>query len=82
MSFSRDGKMLESQFDQTKPSCIGLCEVDVVMSSWRGTQLKWGTVGERGVDWGGKGEGRSVYKQPGTRVDRGRTTRKGGIPSK
>ncbi len=30
----------------------------------------------------GKGRGRSVYKQPGTRVDRGRTTRKGGIPSK
>jgi hypothetical protein len=25
--------------------------------------------------------GRSVYKQPGTRVDKGRTKRKGGIPS-
>jgi hypothetical protein len=29
----------------------------------------------------GKGRGRSVYKQPGTRVDRDRTTHKGGIPS-
>jgi hypothetical protein len=25
--------------------------------------------------------GRSVYKQPGTRVDEDRTTQKGGIPS-
>ncbi len=34
-------------------------------------------------EWGGKEEGlRSVYKQPGTRVDRDRTTHKGGIPSK
>jgi hypothetical protein len=31
---------------------------------------------ERGRGWG------SVYKQPGTRVDRDHTTRKGGIPSK
>ncbi len=34
----------------------------------------------------GNGEGmgrvRSVYKQPGTRVDKDRTTQKGGIPSK
>jgi hypothetical protein len=29
----------------------------------------------------GRGRGRSVYKQPGTRVDRDRTTHKGGIPS-
>jgi hypothetical protein len=28
------------------------------------------------------GRGRSVYKQPGTRVDEDRTTQKGGIPSK
>jgi hypothetical protein len=30
----------------------------------------------------GEGKGRGSYKQPGTRVDRSRTTRKGGIPSK
>jgi hypothetical protein len=30
----------------------------------------------------GMGRGRSVYKQPGTRVDEDRTTQKGGIPSK
>ncbi len=42
------------------------------MSLWKGTQLKWGTVGEGGREIGeGKGRGRSVYKQPGTRVDRG-----------
>jgi hypothetical protein len=28
------------------------------------------------------GRGRSVYKQPGTRVDEDRTTQKGGFPSK
>ncbi len=28
------------------------------------------------------GKGRSVYKQPGTRVDEDRTTQKEGIPSK
>jgi hypothetical protein len=28
------------------------------------------------------GRGRSVYKQPGTRVDEDRTTQRGGIPSK
>jgi hypothetical protein len=39
--------------------------------------LKWGTVGERK-----RGMGRSVHKQPGTRVDENRTTCKGGIPSK
>ncbi len=45
--------------------------------------MKWGTVGEREKRMGREGGGgRSVYKQPGTRVDRGRTTRKGGIPSK
>ncbi len=45
--------------------------------------MKWGTVGERGKRMGKEGGGgRSVYKQPGTKVDRDRTTRKGGIPSK
>ncbi len=45
--------------------------------------MEWGTVGEWGGRFGREREGeRSVYKQPGTRVDRGRTTRKGGIPSK
>ncbi len=41
---------------------------------------RWGGKWE----WGGKEEGgeRSVYNQPGTRVDRDRATRKGGIPSK
>jgi hypothetical protein len=39
--------------------------------------LKWGTVGGGKREWRGKGErGRSVYKQPGTRVDRDRITRK------
>jgi hypothetical protein len=53
------------------------------MSSYKGTQLEWGTVWERGGRLGREREGeRSVYKQPGTRVDRGRTTRLGGIPSK
>jgi hypothetical protein len=42
-----------------------------------------GTVGERGGRLGREGGGeRSVHKQPGTRVDRGRTTREGGFPSK
>jgi hypothetical protein len=40
---------------------------------------RWGAGKENGE---GRGRKRSVYKQPGTRVDRGRTTRKGGIPSK
>jgi hypothetical protein len=46
--------------------------------------LKWGTVEERerGDGEGKKGGGRSVHKQPGTRVDGNRTTRQGGIPSK
>jgi hypothetical protein len=39
----------------------------------------WGAGKENGE---GRGRGRSVYKQPGTRVDRDRTTHKGGIPSK
>ncbi len=30
----------------------------------------------------GMGRGRSVYEQPGTRVDKDRTTQRGGIPSK
>jgi hypothetical protein len=35
-------------------------------------------------NWNGEGiwRGRSVYKQPGTRVDEHRTTQRGGIPSK
>jgi hypothetical protein len=64
-------------------NCIRLYEVDVLMSSEKGTYLKWGTVGEREKRMRREGGGgRSVYKQPGTRVDRDRTTRKGGIPSK
>jgi hypothetical protein len=35
--------------------------------------LKWGTVGEGDKGMGGKG-GRSVYSQPGIRVDGNRTT--------
>ncbi len=41
--------------------------------------MNWGNC------WGrekGMGRGRSVSKQPGTRVDEDRTTQKGGIPSK
>ncbi len=34
-----------------------------------------------GRNWGGFGEGRSVYEQPGTKVDR-IASRKGGFPSK
>ncbi len=45
--------------------------------NWNGEPL-----GNGKEDWGGKGRGRSVYKQPGTRVDRGHATHKGGIPSK
>ncbi len=45
--------------------------------------LKWGTIEEREKGDGEKERGgRSVHKQPGTRVDGNRTTRKGGIPSK
>jgi hypothetical protein len=45
--------------------------------------LKWGTIAEQGKGMGREGGGgRSVYKQPGTRVDSDRTTPKGGIPSK
>ncbi len=40
---------------------------------------RWGAG--KGMGRGGGG-GMSVYKQPGTRVDRGHTTHKGGIPSK
>jgi hypothetical protein len=62
---------------------IRLCEVNVVMSSWNGTWLKWRTVGEREKRMGREGGGgRSVYKQPGAGVDRDHTTCKGGIPSK
>jgi hypothetical protein len=45
--------------------------------------LIWGSPGGSG-NWNGARTGRraSVYKQPGTRVDEDRTTRKGGIPSK
>ncbi len=34
-----------------------------------------------GREWGGDGNGRSVYEQPGTKVD-GILLRKGGFPSK
>jgi hypothetical protein len=46
--------------------------------------LKRETVEERERGMGRKkwGGGRSVHKQPGTRVDGNRTTCKGGIPSK
>jgi hypothetical protein len=40
---------------------------------------RWGQEKRMGKE---RGSWRSVYKQPGTRVDRDRTTRKGGIPSK
>ncbi len=39
----------------------------------------WGNRGGREI---GMGRGRSVYKQPGTRVDEDHTTQRGGIPSK
>jgi hypothetical protein len=52
-------------------TCIGLCEVDVVMSSEEAMHLKWGTVGEGEK---GMGRGGSVYSQPGSRVDGNRTT--------
>ncbi len=44
-----------------------------------------GRIIELGNRWGrekGMGRGRSVYKQPGTRVDKDRTTQKGQIPRK
>jgi hypothetical protein len=64
-----------------KHKCIGLCEVDVVMSSMEGMCFKWETVGEREKGMGRKGGGVSI--QP-TRDQRGRDSRhdKGGIPSK
>jgi hypothetical protein len=43
-----------------------------------GNRLGW-EMGMRRERGGGKG---SVYKQPGTRVDMGHTTCKGGIPNK
>jgi hypothetical protein len=45
--------------------------------------MNWGSRCGAGK-WNGEGmeRGRSVYKQPGTRVDEDRTTQKGGIPSK
>ncbi len=36
--------------------------------------MKWGAVGEREKGMGRKGGGRSVYSQPGIRVDGNRTT--------
>jgi hypothetical protein len=39
----------------------------------------WGWEKGMGREWK---QGRSVCKQPGTRVDEDRTTQKGGIPSK
>jgi hypothetical protein len=44
--------------------------------------MNWGTVGGRKGNGKGMRRGRSVYKQPGTRVDKDRATQKGGIPSK
>ncbi len=43
----------------------------------------WKNPGGSG-NWSGEGmgRGRSVYEQPGTRVDGDRTTQRGGIPSK
>jgi hypothetical protein len=41
---------------------------------------RWGAGWGNGEGMGGGG--RSVYKQPGTRLDKDRTTQKGGIPSK
>ncbi len=43
----------------------------------------WGNPGGSG-NWNGEGmgRGRSVYEQPGTRVDEDRTSQRGGIPSK
>ncbi len=41
----------------------------------------WGNPGGGGWEIG-MGRGRSVYKQPGTRVEEDRTTQRGGIPSK
>ncbi len=50
---------------------------DVVL---RGRTIELGEPLEGGkMEWG---RGRSVYKQPGTRVDEDCTTQKGGIPSK
>ncbi len=43
---------------------------------WGVGKLEWGRNGE------GMGRGRSVYEQPRTRVDKDRTTQRGGIPSK
>ncbi len=41
-----------------REKCIRLYEVEVVMSSQKGTQLEWGTVGEQGKEIGeGKGRG-------------------------
>jgi hypothetical protein len=45
--------------------------------------MNWGNRWGAGKGNGeGMGRGRSVYKQPGTRVDEDRATQKGGIPSK
>jgi hypothetical protein len=50
------------------------------MSSERSAQLIWGNPGGSG-NWNGEGmgRGRSVYKQPGTRVDEDRTTQEEGF---
>jgi hypothetical protein len=37
--------------------CTGLCEAGVVMSSYKSTQLEWGTVGEREGRMGREREG-------------------------
>ncbi len=44
--------------------CIGLCEADIVMSSYEGMYLKWGTVGGRGKGNGEQMGGGEVSLQP------------------
>jgi hypothetical protein len=73
---------IRNHFSKLKPTCTGLYEVGVMMSlrrahNWNGESLVAGKGNGEG-----KGRGKSVYKQPGARVDRDRTMHKGGIPSK
>jgi hypothetical protein len=63
--------------------CIGLCEADIVRSSYEGMYLKWGTVGGRGKGNGEQmGGGGQFTANQGSGWTGIAPRRKGGIPSK
>jgi hypothetical protein len=64
----------------SRGECSELCEVGVDLEG-RTIELRE-LLGVGKWNGEGMGRGRSIYKQPGSRVDEDRTTQKGGFPSK